>query len=263
MTKDDMKNIIMYKNIDDIALCYAAPKYIKGIALWIPYLGGNKNTGNSEIIRLYENGLLAISFDPWMHGDRYKGIKPSIRTRALKEYKAVMWTILGNSTLSAMRIIDWAFATFGKHENVVAGGLSMGGDVALALAGIDQRIIKVAGIASSPDWNRKGMADVMDSSKIIDQGQPTSYSAWLYGQMNPMNHIKNYYRDIHIVLEYSKKDRHIHAEWGNEFKQEVEKKKSKSKIDVIVDEEVSHISIIQKKSVIERSISFLSEESET
>jgi dienelactone hydrolase len=257
MTKDSAKNSIIQTEVDDISICYVLPKEINSIALWIPYLGGNRGTGASEILKLSDQGSLAISFDPWMHGEKYKNNKPSIRTRALKEFRTVMWTVLGNSTLDAMRVIDWAVKRYGVQKRIVAGGLSMGGDIALSLAGIDQRIMKVAGIASSPDWNREGMADVIDGSKIIRQGSQTSYSTWLYEKMNPMSNLNSYRREISIQLEYSKKDAHIHEKWGREFKKEVESKKSKAEIRIISDEEVGHISLIQKKTVIARSIDFL------
>lgn len=134
----------------------------------------------------------------------------------------------------------------------------MGGDIAISLAAIDSRISKVAGVASSPDWNRNGMTDVMDSSKILDQGIPSEFSSWLCTHFNPMSNIDKYTREVSIQLEYGKKDTHISYKWAEDFKNSLEKyKESKSIIEIIKNEDVNHISIIQKKAVINRALDFL------
>jgi hypothetical protein len=52
-------------------------------------------------------------------------------------------------------------ASFDEHFGVasprVAGGVSTGGDVAVALAGVDPRIDRVAALVATPDWARPGM----------------------------------------------------------------------------------------------------------
>jgi hypothetical protein len=49
-----------------------------------------------------------------------------------------MWPILGQATLEALRVID---ATRDPAiTSIVAGGISMGGDIAIALAGIDHEL---------------------------------------------------------------------------------------------------------------------------
>ena len=67
---------------------------------------------------------------------------------------------------------------------------SMGGDIAIALAGIDNRIKRVSVVAASADWLRPGMKDVFDPDKIIEQGEPTNFGKWLYDRLDPLTHIE-------------------------------------------------------------------------
>jgi hypothetical protein len=56
------------------------------------------------------------------------------------------------------RMLDWVDEHFGVAGPGVAGGVSMGGDVAVALAGVDPRIDRVAALVATPDWARPGMS---------------------------------------------------------------------------------------------------------
>lgn len=244
--------------LDDISLCFVKPENIKGIALWIPYFGGTCDTCAKDLFYISKNNYVAISIDPWMHGERGKSRKPSIRTDALNHFRKVMWQVIGLTVIDSYKVIDWACEEFEIVENIVAGGLSMGGDIAISLAGIDNRIKRVAGVASSPDWYRKGMTDVMDSTKIIDQGNPTHFSQWLCEKLNPSLNIESYKHDVTMQLEYGTKDTHILSKWAVDFKSKVEKdNKNGNAITILNSEESTHISLIQKKTVIDRAIDFL------
>jgi len=246
-------------NLDDIPLCYVRPDKIEGIALWIPYLGGTCGSCADTLRNLGERGFLAISLDPWGHGDRAWGRKPSVRTDALKRFRLIMWQILGLTVLDCSRIIDWAREELDGTGPVVAGGLSMGGDIALALAGMDRRVSRVAGVASSPDWYREGMADVMDPGKIIAQGEPSVFSQWLCDMLNPASNLESFHRDLSVRLEYGKRDTHILSSWGHEFKGKLETRRAESTVSIVETEDATHISLIQKKAVLIRAVSFLSE----
>lgn len=256
----DINNEIKITNttIDNIPIGFCNPESPRGIVLWIPYLGGNRETCNAEMKYIAAHNYVGITLDPWMHGERAGNTKPSIRTKAMKEFRKIMWQVLGFTTIDAYKTLDWATNEFNIQKNISVGGLSMGGDIAISLAAIDSRISKVAGVASSPDWNRNGMTDVMDSSKILDQGIPSEFSSWLCTHFNPMSNIDKYTREVSIQLEYGKKDTHISYKWAEDFKNSLEKyKESKSIIEIIKNEDVNHISIIQKKAVINRALDFL------
>jgi dienelactone hydrolase len=50
-------------------------------------------------------------------------------------------------------VLDWIIANRDVLiSKMVAGGFSMGGDISIALAGIDHRVGRVAAIGSTPDW---------------------------------------------------------------------------------------------------------------
>jgi uncharacterized protein len=230
---------------------------IRGMAIWIPFLGGNRDTCNEQLIASAERGFVAISLDPWGHGERATRGKPGIRARASRDFRAVMWQIIGLTALDAYRVIDWAIEEYGDPKSIVVGGLSMGGDIGLSLAGIDGRVSKVACIGSSPDWEREGMTDVVDPAKIIDQGHPTAFGSWLCSRLNPMANIEKYRRRIDIQLEYGKMDSHIHAEWGRSFKDQVERARAPARIEIICEEDAGHISLLRRKAALRRALDFL------
>lgn len=159
---EEKKAGMEFVNVDDIPVAFCRPdeRVANGsLAVWLPYLGGNKETGIRELQQLAAAGFFALSLDPWQHGDRKGSKTSSLRTRVFKEFRVIMWPILGITTLDTYRVIDWAIATYDLRGNIVAGGVSIGGDIAIALAGIDKRICRVAAIASTPEWTHPGMTD--------------------------------------------------------------------------------------------------------
>jgi len=158
------------------------------IALWLPFLGGTKDTMLPMLERLAGAGFFAVSIDPWQHGDRSTESLSHLRDRLIGAFRREMWPVIGQSTLDAMWVLDWIAAHHDvSTSSVVAGGFSMGGDISIALAGIDHRVGRVAAIGSTPDWTRPGMRH-LDASNgdLVDQGTPTAYGRWLYAQLNPI-----------------------------------------------------------------------------
>jgi uncharacterized protein len=260
--KRDSIGRIEFAEVDDIpiSLCHPDQSVVKGsLAIWIPYLGGNRKTCMRELRRLSSAGYLALSIDPLQHGDRKGPKKPSLRTRVFREFRANMWPILGVTTLETYRIIDWAIETYHLSEDVAVGGVSMGGDIAIALAGIDKRIRKVSAIASTPDWARPGMTDVMDSGKVVEQGTATPFGTWLYDHLNPMTNRNAFFRGLAMHLEVGEDDTHISPRWAIGFKDAIamECPKAAEAIEINVNEGCTHLSLIQKQSVANRAVDFL------
>jgi hypothetical protein len=85
----------------------------------------------------------------------------------------------------------------------------MGGDAAVALAGIDERVRRVAAIGSTPDWSRPGMHELQDPARLIDQGEADAYARWFADQLDPMGHLDRYRRDLAIDFELGAEDCHI------------------------------------------------------
>lgn len=120
-----------------------------------------------------------------------------------------MWPILGQTTLDATRVVDWAVSELGIKAQVVAGGASMGGDVAAALAGIDRRVTCVAAVVATPDWTRPGMRDLSDPSRLLPQGQADSYARWFYTHLDPMTHLDAYAHGPALSFECAADDTHV------------------------------------------------------
>ncbi|HSB00500.1 MAG TPA: hypothetical protein VLE49_07610 [Anaerolineales bacterium] len=101
-------------------------------------------------------GFVALSFDAWQHDERGMEGQSELATRVFNNFRRAMWPILGQTTLDTLRVIDWAITTLHMNPQVYMGGISMGGDIAVAAAGIDRRIQRVAAIVATPDWLRPG-----------------------------------------------------------------------------------------------------------
>lgn len=201
------------ENVDAIPLIHISPTAETDrhqVALFLPYLGGTKEAVASQLARLADRGFTAISFDPWRLGERGDGDNRAVMEQVFSHFRRNMWPILGQSTLDAMHVLDWATERFEvAADNIVVGGISMGGDITVALAGIDQRVTRVAAVVATPDWKRPGMARVGEPDNIIDQGEATPYGNWLYNQLNPATHLHSYARGPAIAFELGANDTHV------------------------------------------------------
>jgi dienelactone hydrolase len=113
--------------------------------------------------------------------------------------------------------VDWAIANLDAGSEVVAGGVSMGGDVAVALAGVDKRVTRVASIVSTPDWTRLGMRDFTDPSRLLPQGQADAYARWFYDHLDPLTHLDAYARGSAIAFECGADDTHVPPDGAHRF----------------------------------------------
>ena len=198
--------------VDDIPVLYAPPAAETDrhrLALWLHFLGGRKEAMSEYLLRLAAAGFTAVSLDAWRHGERSGESATDPMARALEAFRREVWPILGHTTLDALRVVDWALETFDLKPSVVAGGVSMGGDVAVALAGVDPRVARVAAMVATPDWTRPGMAGLDGSSPPLVQGEPTAYGQWLYDRLDPMTHLDAFRRGPAITFELGAADRHI------------------------------------------------------
>jgi uncharacterized protein len=207
-------------DVDGIPVVWIQPDQQDGdarIALWLPWLTGTKETTLPFLQGLAGRGFTAVSFDLWQHGERGSETAEQIAARVFGDFRRHMWPILGQTTLDALRIADWAAAEFGAGD-MAAGGVSAGGDIAVALAGIDQRISRVAVIAATPDWTRPGMRDIGDPSRVLPQGAPGAYGQWFYHQLDPVSHLSHYARAPAIAFECGADDTHVAPEAALRFR---------------------------------------------
>ena len=84
------------------------------LAAFLPYLGGTKETVRTQLSRLSARGFTAISFDPWRTGQRGNSDDRALMGRVFSHFRRHMWPILGQSTLDALHVLDWAT----EHFNV-------------------------------------------------------------------------------------------------------------------------------------------------
>jgi hypothetical protein len=119
----------------------------------------------------------------------------------------------------------------------------MGGDVAVALAGIDTRISRVAAMAATPDWTRPGMHSIDEHPLLIDQGQADRYAQWFFNEFDPMIHIKAYERDVEINFQCGGADQHVPAASAQRFREAVTVRNPRAadRIQVAVYEGLSHL----------------------
>jgi uncharacterized protein len=174
------------------------------LALWVPPLGMTKEDMRPVLESLAGAGFRAVSLDPWQHGERGSESADEIRARVFTGFRRHMWPIIGQTTLDCLRVIDHS-----GGGPVVAGGTSMGGDVAVALAGIDRRVTRVAPIVATPDWTRPGMRDIRDPSRVLPQGDADSYAQWFFDRLDPLTHRANYAHGPAILFECGADDVHV------------------------------------------------------
>ena len=233
----------------------------RGIALWLPFLGGTKDTVLPMLERLADAGFFAVSFDPWQHGDRSTESPAELRDRLLGAFRHDMWPVIGQSTLDAMWVLDWIIAHHDvPADQVVAGGFSMGGDIAAALAGIDHRVRRVATIGSTPDWTRPGMRNLDGSGDLVDQGAPNAYGRWLYAQLDPITHPQHFAHGPAILFESGQDDDHVPVKAAHRFAQALARQSPRATetITIRVTEGLAHIEAVRNPDAVDRCIQWLS-----
>lgn len=248
--------------VNEIPIAFCRPdknKSNNSIAIWLPRLGGNRVTCIKELQKLASYGYFAISIDPWLHGDRMGNLEEDIRVLVFEQFRNYMWQILGITTMNVFQVVDWVIDSFNLNNNYATTGVSMGGDIAIALAGMDTRVSKVAAVASSPNWERPGMTDVMDSTKTIDQGKPNNFGNWLFRKLNPMSNLNSFRRPLKLHVELGELDTHINPQWMLHFERSVytNYKNPELNIELVINNSVNHLSLLQSQNVIDRAIYYL------
>jgi dienelactone hydrolase len=196
--------------VERIPVILVEPEERRGApVLWMSYLGGYGERNLPMLERFAAAGHPAASFDAPGHGARGSGDRWEFAGSVLAAFRLRMWPLLGRTTLEALRVLDWLGGEFGAGDGFLVGGFSMGGDAAVALAGIDERVRRVAAIGSTPDWSRPGMHELGDPSPLLDQGEADAYAQWFADQLDPIRHLDRYRRDLAIDFELGGEDRHI------------------------------------------------------
>jgi dienelactone hydrolase len=200
---------VLSKNVDHIPVIWVEPENFTApayLVIWIDGLTGNKERMQPYLTTLAASGFVAVSFDAFQHGERGAERPEQFISRIAGNYRRHYWPILGQTILDATRIIDWATANLKVYSDTLMGGISMGGDVAVATARIDRRVRCVAAMLATPDWLRPGMKDFADPSIEFAQGEADTYAKFFYDRFNPLTHLESFSHLPEITFECGAQD---------------------------------------------------------
>lgn len=233
------------KHVDRIPILWVEPDNKEkqaSLAIWLDSFTGNKEQVKPQLEELAKAGFLALSFDPIDHGQRVHEGREEMIARLAANYRYHFWPMLGQTILDATRVIDWALANLKVSSKIFIGGVSMGGDAAVAAAGFDKRIQCVASSIATPDWLRPGMKDYMNPEIDFDQGKSDTCSDFFYNAFNPLTHLESYSHHPAILFECGAKDFLVPPDGALRFQKELVSKygHDPKRIKVNLHEDVGH-----------------------
>jgi dienelactone hydrolase len=197
------------KHVDHIPVIWVEPENLSEparLVIWLDGLTGHKERMKPYLANLATAGFVALSFDAFQHGERAAERPEEFIARIAGNYRRHYWPIMGQTVLDATRIIDWAVDNLKVSPDVLMGGISMGGDVSIATAGIDRRIHCVATMLATPDWLRPGMKDFANPEIEFAQGEPDAYARFFYDRFNPLTHLESYAHLPEMAFECGAQD---------------------------------------------------------
>lgn len=218
----DLDGIAVTKDwCDDIPVIYiepAAPAGGRKLAIFLSGLSGTKEAQAPYLKDIADMGYVALSFDLYQHGERGNESKQEIMARVFSNMRRYGWPILGQTALDTERVVDWAIGNLGVEPEFYMGGISMGGDITMTVAGMDPRLVRGAPVVTTPDWLRPGMHDLENPSEILDPGTPDSYAQYFYDNFNPITHLDRYVDCPPMRLTLGEEDNHIPPENAERFR---------------------------------------------
>ncbi|WP_135549685.1 prolyl oligopeptidase family serine peptidase [Paenibacillus cymbidii] len=172
--------------IDGIPAIWREPSDGPGrdLVVWLPGFSGRKEDTVAQLDAFAAAGFHALSFDPVQHGERATETREALAARVVGNIRRHFWPILALTAEEFPRVIDGARERIGFGGNVMAGGISMGGDIAAAAAGADARIAAVAACIATPDWLRPGSHE--------PPGEPDDAAQACYDRRDPLTHLTDY-----------------------------------------------------------------------
>ena len=198
--------------VDHIPVTWFEPqtrRLRRHLIIYLPPFSGTKELMIPYLRDLAAAGFVALSLDPWQHGERGTESRTEIRERVFGNFRRSMWPILGQTTLDLLRVIDWAVATLHVEPHISIGGLSMGGDIAVAAAGLDHRIKRVTATVATPDWLRPGMQDPFNPGTLVPPGEPDAYAQYFYDHLNPLTHLAAFAHGPTMYFICGEQDTHV------------------------------------------------------
>ncbi|MDG0791410.1 dienelactone hydrolase family protein [Cohnella ginsengisoli] len=199
--------------VDHIPLIWERPASgaSRDLVVWLPGLTGRKEHVREDLRKFADAGFTAVSYDPYEHGDRMRESMEAFRGKLGSNKRRYFWPMIALTAEEYPRIIDWAFERFGLDGAVLAGGISMGGDIAVTAAGIDRRIRAVAACISTPDWLRPGSDEA--------PSEPDAYAWNCYRRCNPLTNAALYAHTPAIRFLNGAQDGHVPPDGARRFRE--------------------------------------------
>lgn len=197
--------------IAGIPLLWAAPPVPSSkLVIWLPGFSGSKEGVQENLLDLAQAGFIGLSFDPVQHGERLIESVDELRTRVRGNIRRYFWPILAQTAEETSRVIDWAQQEWGVTK-VGMGGISMGGDIAVAAAGTDARIVAVAACVATADWLRPGSFE--------PPGTPDAIAQAAYDRRNPLTHLADYHTCPALTFQCGAQDQQVPPDGAQRFVQ--------------------------------------------
>lgn len=210
----DGKYVLHRAAVDHIPVIWCEPaeeRRTGNVAIWLSGLGGRKENLAPYLADLADRGFIAISFDAYDHGERMRGTPDEFRSRLERNKRRYFWPIMAHTIDEIPRVLDWAAEHLGANGKAMAGGISMGGDIAVAAGGLDRRIVCAAACISTPDWLRPGTDE--------SPSEPDTMAWNGYRRFNPLANLERYAHCPAIVFENGAQDGHVPPDGARRFAQ--------------------------------------------
>lgn len=197
--------------IDHIPMLWYEPveSAHRNLIIWLPGFSGTKEGVASQLAVFAEAGFLALSFDPYQHGGRLVETQEALVSRIIGNIRRHFWPILTFTAEEFPRVIDYAVETLGITGSIMVGGISMGGDIAVAACGVDARIKAAAVCVATPDWLRPGSHEPPGLADI--------YAESCYERRNPLTHLGNYRHQPAISFQCGELDTQVPPDGAERF----------------------------------------------
>lgn len=198
-------------SVEGIPILVIAPKETKArpLVIWLTGFSGQKESVEAHLREFAKQGFLALSFDPHQHGERRIESREELVKRVRGNIRRHFWPILARTAEETPKVIDWAIKTLGVRPEVGMGGISMGGDIAVAAAGVDRRISVVSACIATPDWLRPGSFE--------PPGEPDTAAQADYDRRNPLTHLQLYAHRPAIAFQSGAADKQVPPDGGTRF----------------------------------------------